>query len=324
MKNLNVNYLGLDLKNPVIVSSSGLTSSLDKIKFLEKSGAGAVVLKSLFEEQIMHESASINYYDYPEANDYIAEYNRLHNIEQYMYLIADAKRECKIPIIASINCLSSGEWIEFARKIEAAGADALELNIFLLPTDKDKRSQEIEDKYLDIVSKVCDSVTIPVAVKLGPHFTNILHIVKEIYYHGAKGVIMFNRLYEPDIDINKMHLVSSDVFSSSTDLRTNLRWLALSSASVPEIDYAASTGIHDAESALKSLLAGASVVEVCSAIYKEGEGVIAKINEGISVWMETHSYSRISDFVGALNYKNIPNPVAYERSQFMKYFSSKV
>ncbi len=320
-KQLNVNYLGLNLKNPIIVSSSGLTASLDKIKALEAAGAGAVVLKSLFEEQIMHESAAINYYDYPEAGDYLAEYTRQHRLEQHVQLIADAKKACSIPVIASICCVTKGEWVDFAKRLEEAGADALELNIFLLPTDKELSGEELEKRYLAIVAEVAKSVKIPVTVKLGRQFTNLLNITAEIAFRGAKGVVMFNRFYEPDIDIDTMKLVSSSVYSSPEELRSILRWLALASAQGIRIDFAASTGIHDGQAVVKALLAGASAVEICSSIYKNGPEVIQKMLADIEGWMETHSYPRLSDAIGVLNYKNIENPVAYERSQFMKYFA---
>ncbi|MDR2936713.1 MAG: dihydroorotate dehydrogenase-like protein [Rikenellaceae bacterium] len=319
-KQLNVNYLGLNLKNPVIVSSSGLTASLERIKALEAAGASAVVLKSLFEEQIMHESAAINYCDYPEANDYLAEYTRQHRLEQHVQLIADTKKACLIPVIASICCVTRGEWVGFAKRLEEAGADALELNIFLLPTDKRPSGEELENRYLAIVAEVVESVSIPVTVKLGRQFTNLLNITAGIAFRGAKGVVMFNRFYEPDIDINAMKLVSSSVYSSPGELRSVLRWVALASAQDIGIDFAASTGIHDGEAVVKALLAGASAVEICSTIYEHGNGIVQKMLADVEAWMETYGYPRLSDAIGVLNYKNIDNPVTYERSQFMKYF----
>lgn len=323
MQNLEVSYLGLRLKNPVIVSSSGLTSSLSRIVELERMGAGAIVIKSLFEEQIDSEAAALNYYsDYPEASDYLAEYTRHHSLAQHMELISEAKKHCSIPIIASINCVTSGEWTTFAKKIQDAGADALELNIFLLPLEKESNTLDIEKRYLDIVSKVCASITIPVSVKIGPNFTNIPAMVRELYYRGAKGVVMFNRFFEPDIDIEKMRMVSADVFSRPSEFRSILRWLAISSAAVECVDYAATTGIHDGESAVKALLAGASVVEICSTLYQNGNSAITVIQSYMKAWMHRHGYTHVEDFIGKMNYANITNPVAYERAQFMRYFSS--
>lgn len=324
MQNLSTTYMGLKLKSPVVVSSCGLTRSLENIRKAEMAGAGAVVLKSLFEEQILGEISHIdNYSDYPEAADYVKNYVTENKLNEYLTLISDAKAKCDIPIIASICCVYGGEWVEFARRIEQAGADAIELNIFMLPTDKEVSSEEIENQYLDTISAVSDSISIPMAVKIGSHFTNTLAMVKQIYYRNVKGIVMFNRFYEPDIDIEQMKITSADVFSSPTEFRTTLRWVAMTSGELPLIDIAASTGIHDADSAIKALLAGARVTQVCTTVYKNGFDAITAINSGISGWMARHGFCNISDFSGIMNYSNISNPVAYERSQFMKYFASK-
>lgn len=323
MNKLNVSYLGLKLKNPVIVSSCGLTGSVESIVKMEKAGAGAVVIKSLFEEQIDIEVAAKNYFSsYPEANDYIAEYTRSNSIKHHLDLISGAKAKCSIPVIASISCVSGGEWVSFAKKLEEAGADAIELNIFLLPADINQKRDDIEKGYLDTVAAVCESVSIPVSVKIGHNFTNIPAMVREIYYRGAKGVVMFNRFYEPDIDIEKLEVTTSNIFSKPSDFRSVLRWLGISSAQVKEIDYAASTGIHSGENAIKALLAGASAVQVCSTVYENGECVIGEIISFIKSWMERHEFVNVSDITGKMNYGSLENPMAYERTQFMKYFSS--
>ena len=205
MDRIKTKYLGLELSSPVILSSSGLTSTLPRIQAAEKAGVGAVVLKSIFEEQIMNEVAHVEAYsDYPEAADYVQAYVQENSLNQYLDLIRSAKQQCSIPIIASINCHQDGQWVNYARVIEEAGADALELNIFLLPTDKEVPASELEKNYLNIITRVKETVSIPLAVKLGAGFTNPLAVVREIYYRNVKGVVLFNRFYPTDIDIEKM------------------------------------------------------------------------------------------------------------------------
>ncbi len=321
MIDLHVNYLGLELRNPIIVSSSPFTSTVDKIVRLEEHGAGAVVLKSVFEEQLLGETAFLErYHDYPEAADYLSSYLRSDYVGNYLNMISEAKRRTTLPIIASINCITGGEWIEFARRIEQAGADALELNIFLLPTDKDLDTDAIERHYLDIVNKVTSAVSFPVSVKLGIRFTNILSIVKEIYYRHGKGVVLYNRFYEPDINIDNMTLVEGDTFSMSGELRNSLRWIGLTSAQVPLIDLSVSTGIHTGEDAVKAILAGAKTVQVCTALYKQGLGAIGDMKAFISEWMQQHTFERVSDFCGKLNFASAADTTLYERVQYMRYF----
>jgi dihydroorotate dehydrogenase (fumarate) len=325
MINLETKYLGLTLKNPIIISSSGLADSVEKIKKLEKVGAGAVVLKSLFEEQIKVEAGQMIYSNidnYPDAADYINSYIKNNSLDQYLSLIEEAKKQVEIPIIASVNCYSTDEWTNFASKIENAGADALELNIFYLPTDKDFTSADYEKIYFDIVVKVKNAIKIPFAIKLNSYFTNLCHVVDQLFYRGAAGVVLFNRFYEPDIDIQTKKFKTANVFSSPTDLRTTLRWVAITSSQIPTIDIAASTGVHSGESVIKLLLAGAKAVQICSVVYKNGPEVITSIVNELQDWMNENNYKSIEDFRGNLNYKHIPDPSIYERSQFMKYFSS--
>ncbi len=323
MQALEVNYLGLALKNPLIVSSSGLTSTAERIVSLERAGAGAVVLKSLFEEQINMEVASADYYnDYPEAHDYLSEYTRQHSLTQHMELISEAKKKTDIPIIASVCCTTAGEWIDFAEKLQDAGADALELNIYLLPLGKDTTTADVERAYLEIVDRVCRAVTIPVSVKLGQQFTNIPATVEALFYRKAKGVVLFNRYYDPDIDVDNLTMTGAPVFSSPSEFRTVLRWLAICSALVPNMQYAASTGIHDGKTAVKALLGGATGVEICSTIYQNGMGIIPHILQTLETWMVKHGYTRVEDFIGKMNYAGLKDPAAYERTQFMRYFSS--
>jgi dihydroorotate dehydrogenase (fumarate) len=318
--------LGLELKSPVIAGSSGMTMSVSKAKIMADSGVGAIVLKSLFEEQINGEAGIIGtgYADYPEAADYILSYTRSNSLEKYLDSIADVKHATGVPVIASVSCISSNNWTDFSRQIENAGADAMELNLFYLPLDKNRKGTSYEQMYFDIAEKVKQTVKIPVAVKLGPNFTNLLNMIKELHFRKIEGVVMFNKFYEPNIDINKMQIVPGNIFSHASDLRVALRWVALASAQIPQIDISASTGIHDGTAAVKQLLAGAKTVQMTSALYQNGPEHIAKVTTFISEWMERHGFKTVDDFRGKLNYGDISNHELYERSQFMKYFSSKL
>lgn len=323
MPNLETNYLGLKLKNPIIVSSSGLTATVQRVVEMEQNGAGAVVLKSLFEEQILHDAGKLEVSnDYPEAFDYIRAYTKANSVGDYLTLIKEAKSKVSIPIIASINCVSSTDWVDFAKKIEAAGADALEVNVYFLPTENDKPASFYENTYLELAEKLRKAVKLPIAFKLGNHFTNVLWLIRELYFRKINGVVLFNRFYEPDIDINKLKMVSSEVFSHPADIRASLRWVALASNKVPNMSVAASTGIHSGEAVVKMLLAGASATQVCSSIYKGGPAAIATMVETLEKWMTEKGYSNVDEFRGLLSYAKIFDPAAYERSQFMRYFSS--
>lgn len=326
MANLETTYLGLKLKNPVIVGSSGLTNSVEKIKKLRDAGAGAVVLKSLFEEQILHEVnrvlQSSEGTDYPEAMDYIKEYSRDNSVTAYLKLIQEAKAAVDIPVIASINCFSSNEWIDFAQQIQKAGADALELNLFVLNTDKNSDASAYEETYYKIAEMVSKVVSIPVAMKLGNYFSNLVSVVNKLSVSGAEGVVLFNRFYEPDIDIYNLSLTTSEVFSHPADIRHSLRWVAIVSDKVKNVDIAASTGVHDGDAVIKQLLAGAKAVQVCSSVYKGGFNTITAMLKKLESWMDDKKFASIEDFRGLMNYGKIKNPGLYERAQFMKYFSS--
>jgi dihydroorotate dehydrogenase (fumarate) len=323
MPDISVNYLGMKLNSPVIVSSCGLTGTSEKVRLIEEAGAGAVVLKSLFEEQINYEAGSlIMHHDYPEAEDYIKNYTKNHSVENYLNLIYESKQAVSIPVIASINCVSVSDWTGFSKKIEEAGADALELNVYFLPTDKFAAPAKFEDIYYELARKITGIVNIPVSIKLGNHFTNLLGVVDRLYALGIRGVVLFNRFYEPDIDIERMKLTTADVFSTASDLRHSLRWVALVSDKVSQIDISASTGIHSYEAVVKQLLAGAKSTQVCSLLYRNGIKEIANLTNGLGDWMKRKGYRTIDEFRGKMSYKNIPDPSVYERSQFMKYFSN--
>ena len=323
MIDLKTQYAGLTLRNPIIVGSSGLTNNAERNKEFEKAGAGAIVLKSLFEEQIEAQSdALMQDQDYPEAMDYIRGYVKANQINDYLNLIRESKQLCTIPIIASVNCYKADAWTDFARQIEEAGADALELNVFFMETDL-QRVTDVEQLYARIIRDVKESVSIPVIIKLGKNFSNIPALVHTLKVNGADAVTMFNRFYQPDIDINSLQIVSGNVFSSHSDLSETLRWTAIVSGKVPGIDISCSTGVHDWEDVIKCLLAGASTVQMCSALYTHGGEIIAQILTCIEEWMHQVHYESVSQFRGKLSYANIPNPSLYERSQFMKYFANR-
>jgi len=320
---LSVNYLGLELKNPIVVGSSGLTNSVEKIKELEQYGAGAVVLKSLFEEQILFEESNAganNDYDYPEAMDYIKAYARDNSIEKYLQLIRDAKKEVSIPVIASINCVDKGEWIAFAKKIENAGADALELNVSLLPSDINKTSKENEQMYFDIVETIRKTIKIPLSLKMSHYSAGLTNLIQKLSWtKHIDGFTLFNRYYNPDIDIDNLKITSSGVFSTPEDISQSLRWVALLSGKI-KTDIAASTGNHTGEDIIKQILAGATVVHVVSTLYKNGTKQIKEMIETLDNWGNKHNYKSIEDFKGIVNFESAENSVAFERVQFMKYF----
>jgi len=326
MPNLSTTYMGLTLKNPLVVSSSGLTNSIDKILQLEAKGVGAIVLKSLFEEQITNEvidviNQDVRQVSYPEAEDYIWDYIRETNLQTYLDLIKISKSSLKIPVIASVNCVSGDEWIAFARDLEKAGADALEINAFIMPTDRKISSADIEFRYLDILTEVCRVVKIPVAMKISNNFTNLVGMVDKLSSNGAAAVVMFNRFYEPDIDLETLQMTTSSIYSTPEDLRHSLRWTGIVSGKVPNLNIAASTGIHDGEAFVKQLLAGATVGQICSTLYMNGFSQIDEILDYLKSFMKKWNFKQISDFRGRLNYSKLSNPTMYERAQFMKYFS---
>ncbi|HPD94639.1 MAG TPA: dihydroorotate dehydrogenase-like protein [Tenuifilaceae bacterium] len=323
MANTETTYLGLSLNSPLVVSSSGLNSSIERIKSYEANGAGAVVLKSLFEEQILNEVDKLSQYsDYTEAADYLKHYVTSNSLKEYIDFIKEAKAAVKIPVIASINCVSASQWVTFASRIQEAGADAIEINVFLLPTDAKKSANELEEIYYTLASKLTGLVSIPVSFKLGAHFTNPLNIIEQLYARKVKGVVLFNRFFEPDFDIENLKVIPAPIFSNAADIRNTLRWVGMTSHLVPKVDVSASTGVHDGESLIKMILAGASSVQVCSTIYKNGAGQIAAMLKTLSTWMDHKGYKKITDFKGAMNYGQLTDPTLYERSQFMKYYSN--
>ena len=318
---LSTEYMGLKLKNPIIVSSSKLTSEIDNIKKCADQGAGAIVLKSLFEEQLIADSNSlmdqdIKYFWFPEAIEHINRHSKEYGLKQILELIRQAKDYTDIPIMASINCISAHEWPQFARTLEEAGADAIELNISLLPFDKYTSCGDIADMYIEIVRKVKEHVDLPVSVKLGNYFTNIIQMAHRMQDAGADGLVLFNRYYRPDIDITSEKVVRDNVLSSPLEVTKSLRWVALLSPQL-DIDIAAGTGIHDYSGVVKQLLAGASATQICSTLFVNGLSYIDTILFDLQKWMQKHNYSSLSEFKGKVA-RTEGNSVKFERLQFLK------
>jgi len=325
MANLTTRFFGLELKSPVIIGSSGLTSSVEKIQMLEKFGAGAVVLKSVFEEEIYAEyeiefnKQSIGYanQEYLDYFDYEIKNNK---VKYYLQLISEAKNSgVKIPIVASINCTSGSDWAFFAKKLATAGADALELNLFVIPSDVERDAQNVRNYYFNTIKKVIAEVSIPVTIKISPYFSDLALMIKDLSETGIAGITLFNRFYNVDIDIDTKELVPAKVLSYPFEYLESLRWIGITSPIV-KCNLAASTGVQDYQTAIKMLMAGASAIQVVSGVYKHGYDFIEEINKGISRWMDANNYENLNDLVGIANSKKVKNPTLYERVQFMKHF----
>lgn len=325
MVNISTNYLGLSLKNPLIVGSSRLTGELNTLKQCVDSGAAAVVLKSLFEEQIVKEAESKisknnleeHYFWFKEAEQKVLDLSFDQNMQRYLDFVLEVKSKVDVPVISSINCVSSKGWPKFASDIEKTGADALELNIGIFPFDTKTTSAEIENTYFDIIREVKANVNIPVSVKIGPYFTNILSFVNGLVEAGADGIVLFNRYFRPDIDLDSRKLVASDNLSSPDDYLIAMRWIGLLVANKINCDFVASTGIHNYEAVVKQILAGANAVQLCSTLYLNGIDTIEKINNNLISWMENKGYNSLEDFrSSSLDLQSVD--ASFERIQYIK------
>lgn len=322
MIDLETTFAGLKLKNPLIAGSSGLTNSVSKIRELEEAGIGGVVLKSLFEEQIENHSEKLSQLsDYPEAADYINTYIEMNHVEKYLDLIRSAKEACTIPIIASINCYKSARWMDFAKTIQDAGADALELNLFVMNAGEFSDFY-LEDTYVQVVRELRKILRIPLVIKMAKSISNLAGLVGKLKALGADGVVLFNRFYQLDINIKTLEITSGPVFSNPSDFSDTLRWTAIVSGRVPDFDVACSYGVHTWEDVIKGILAGAGGIQLCSVLYEQGPAMIEDTLTLMEEWMQQNNYNRIADFRGKLSYANIESPSLYERVQFMKYFSN--
>ncbi|MCS7338806.1 MAG: dihydroorotate dehydrogenase-like protein [Verrucomicrobiae bacterium] len=325
---LSTTYLGFKLKNPLVVSASPITDNLDEIKRAEDAGAAAIVLPSLFEEQIERERAELDHHltqgteSFAEALTYFPQLSDFRlGPEDYLEHIGKAKSAVRIPVIASLNGSSPGGWTNYAREIQRAGADALELNIYYIPTDPGTTSAEVEQTYLDILRAVKSVVTIPVAVKLSPFFSSMANMARRLDEAGANGLVLFNRFYQPDINLENLEVESNVLLSTPQARRLPLRWIAILYGKV-KADLAATSGIHTAEDAIKMLMVGARVTMLCSVLLKHGVGHIANILNGMRAWLEQHEYESVSQLQGCLSQKNCPDPTAFERAQYMRAIST--
>jgi len=325
---LKTKYLGLELKNPLVPSASPLSHTVEGVKSLEDSGASAVVLYSLFEEQLTHESGELDHYlsygteSFAEATTYLPEPEQF-NMGPYAYLdhIANCKKAVDIPIIASLNGVSNGGWVKYAKNMQEAGADALELNVYYIPTNNNLTGSEIENMYVDTLTAVKSNVDIPVSIKLSPFFTSFSYMAKKLDEAGADGLVMFNRFYQPDFDLEKLEVVPNLMLSTNWEMRLPLRWISILYGNI-QASMAATSGIHGHEDVIKIMMAGGNVAMVCSELLMNGVGRVTEILEGVSNWMTENEYSSIQQMQGSMSQKNVSEPAMFERANYMKTLQS--
>lgn len=326
--NLNTKYLGLTLKNPIVVSSSPLSHNVDSIRGLEDAGASAVVMYSLFEEQITFDSLYVDHYlqsgtnSFAESLSYFPEMGG-YNVgpDEYMNLIRRAKAAVDIPIIGSLNGVSAGGWTNYAALIQEAGADALELNVYYLPTSVELTGKEVENIYLDLLRQVKASVSIPIAMKLSPFFSSTANMAKQLVEAGASGLVLFNRFYQPDLNLESLEVAPRLVLSNSDELRLPLRWVAILYGRILA-DLAITTGVHTSEDVLKGLMAGAKVTMMASELLQKGIHRIREVIDEIEVWMAEHEYESVTQMVGSMSQQHCAEPAAFERANYMKTLAS--
>jgi dihydroorotate dehydrogenase (fumarate) len=321
MADLSTKYMGIELANPFLVASCSHTKTVEGVKKCAEGGAGAVVLKSLFEEQIladMHESEiRTEFLWHPEALDYVQRMGLELGPTEYLRLVRESKKAVSIPVIASLHCVTPKLWIDYVKKIADAGADAIELNISIMPSDPRRTAADIEKRHLDIVDGVTRAVTLPVAAKIGPYFTSIANIANELQMRGAAALVLFNRFYQFDVDLEKLELKGAYRLSTPFEIALPLRWIALLAGKV-KCDLSASTGVHDAAGAAKMLLAGATTVQLCSALYLKGLGQIGAVRDGVESWMNERGMKTLADVRGRMSQMQSGSPELYERLQYIK------
>jgi dihydroorotate dehydrogenase (fumarate) len=322
--NLTTTYLGKTLKNPLVASASPLSRQLDNIRRLEDAGAAAIVLFSLFEEEILHETRELDHYltygteSYAEALSYLPAPSEFSfGPEEYLAHLSKAKAAVNIPVIGSLNGVSSGGWIHYARKIESAGADALELNLYYIPTDPALSSDDVERLYLNALKMVKQSVSIPVALKLSPYFSAMANMAKQFDEAGADALVLFNRFYQPDIDLETLEVVPNVILSTPQAMRLPLRWIAILYGKI-KADLAATSGIHTASDVLKMLMAGANVTMMTSALLRNGIGHIRQVLREMEIWMEAHEYESVQQMQGSMSQQFVLEPAAFERANYIK------
>ncbi len=321
---LRTTYLGLELRNPLVPSASTLSSRIDNLKRLQDAGASAVVFQSLFEEQIKHEELEVHRVleqaseSYAEALTYLPEMEEYNTgPEEYLRHLEASKAELEVPVIASINGVSEGGWIRYAKLMQDAGADALELNVYYVAADPDLTSEEVESRYVNLVEAVRGSVSIPLAVKVGPFFSSMGNMARRLVEAGADGLVLFNRFFQPDIDLERLEVDPTLHLSTSEELRLPLRWIAVLHGRV-DASLAATTGVHSSEDAVKLLLAGADVTMMASALFLNGPEHVATVLEGLERWLDDHEYESVEQMKGSMSQQNVPDPVAFARSNYMQ------
>ncbi len=324
MADLSTTFMGLALKNPIVPSASPLSRELNRIKQMAEAGAGAIILYSLFEEQIEQETTMLDdvvdnsEYQYAEFIDFFPERSEFRRNEQeYLTLIREAKAAVDIPIIANLNGFNEGDWTHHAQEFERAGADAVELNIYYLPTSARLTGTQVESLYLSILGEVKKHITIPVAVKLSPFFSSIPHFAKALDAAGADGLVLFNRFYQPDLDIEALNVTRHMTLSTPNEIRVPLHWVAILHGQVHG-SLALNTGVHSTDDIVKALMVGADMVNVCSVLLREGIGKITELREGLNAWLDDHQYASVSAIKGILSLKNCPSPAAFERANYVQ------
>ena len=328
MIDLSTNYLGLNLKNPLVASASPLSKDIDKARKLEEAGVSAIVMYSLFEEQIIHESLELDHYltratdSFAEAMSYLPD-GGVYALgpEKYLNQVAGLKKALSIPVIGSLNGVSKGGWTKYARQIQDAGADALELNLYFIPTDPDLTAQELENAQVELVAQVKSAITIPLAVKLSPFITALPNFARRVVEAGADGLVLFNRFYQPDFDLDELEIVHNLDLSTSAELRLPLRWISILHGKV-NADFGLTSGVHTANDVLKSMMAGAKVAMMASNLLHNGNQVIPTMLNELSWWMEAHEYESIKQMQGSMSQKSVKEPAAFERANYMKVLNS--
>jgi dihydroorotate dehydrogenase (fumarate) len=327
---LESKYLGMRLRNPVVVSASPLGRDVDRLLRLEEVGAAAVVLPSLFEEQIEHDSFQVHAAlehgteSFPEALSYLPEVTSYNTgPERYLDLVRRARRELTVPVIASLNGTSAGGWTGYARLLEEAGAHALELNVYIVAADINESSEAVETRYLDTVAAVREAIDIPLAVKVGPYFSAMAHMARRLVDAGADGLVLFNRFYQPDIDLEQLEVIPDLRLSTSVELRLPLRWIAILRGRV-HASLAATTGIHDHFDVVKMLLAGADATMMASALLRHGPARLGEVVEGLAEWLTEHEYESVEQMQGSMSQESVPDPSAFERANYLETLASYV
>ena len=326
--NLTTHYMGLTLKNPIVPSASPLSKSIGGIREMEDAGAAAITMYSLFEEQIDAQALALHHFldhgseSFAEALSYFPREKEFNlGPEGYLELIRQAKEAVDVPVIGSLNGVTTGGWVGYAKKIEQAGADALELNVYLLPTRTDLDGSSVEQVYLDVLRDVKASINIPVAMKVGPFFSAIPNMAQRLDQAGADGLVLFNRFYQPDFDLEELSVTPNLVLSRSSEMRLPLRWIAILYGHV-NASLALTTGVHTAEDALKAIMAGADIANVASLLLERGVGAIGELLQGITAWMDEHEYESVAQMKGSLSQRSCAEPAAFERANYMKVLGS--